>query len=189
MSLIEEALRRVQAPKLAKAVATPPQKPSKESPAPEEPPTHSWPVAPMPTLKTPSSTASPRSIMPLVALLVGVAVGSWVIGVAWLARSPQPVSARPRNTQPRVRAPSQTAPMPVASPPAAPSLLSHRREAAPSMVLSGVVVGSGDPYAMIDGRIVGIGEQVGNGTVEEITQQQVKLRLANGSETVLQVAR
>ncbi len=182
MSLIEEALRRVQDPKLAKTVAAPPSQPSGEPSV-----AHSWPVTPMPTVKTPSSTAPPRSIMPLAALLVGLAAGSWMIGVAWLARSPQPVSTRSRSTQPHAATPSQPAPLPVAS--VAPSSSSHRREASPSMVLSGVVVGRGDPYAMIDGRIVGIGEQVDGGTVEEITQQQVKLRLADSSEVVLQVAR
>jgi len=56
-------------------------------------------------------------------------------------------------------------------------------------VLSGVVEGLGEPYAVIDGMIVGLGEEVNGVTLAEITNGTVKLRRADGSVLTLSVRR
>lgn len=56
-------------------------------------------------------------------------------------------------------------------------------------VLSGVVEGLGQPYAVINGEIVGVGERVGDATLVEIAQGSVRLRLSDGREIVLRVSR
>ena len=180
MSLIEEALRRVQeVPKNAPPATAPP---AKAPPAPDAP-AHPWPVTTAPSAQTPKLGSQPQPIARLI--LMGVLVGI----IAWWWRD---AAGRKPAHHPSQEVLSSTAqPQPAASPPPG-SLLSNRAahaQAERTMVLSGVVVGVGAPYAVIDGHIVGLGEQVGEATVKEITPRTVTLRLADGNETTLQVPR
>ncbi len=64
-----------------------------------------------------------------------------------------------------------------------------RRKAPPQpLVLNGVVEGLGDPYAVINGSIVGLGERVGELTLQAITNGTVTLRSDDGEDTVLRVS-
>ena len=181
MSLIEEALRRVQeAPKNA-----PPKAPPAKAPPEAEAPAHSWPITQAPSASTPKLGAKPWPITRLV--LVGVFVGiiAW-----WLRDTVVGRRSAQRHSQAETLS-SNSQITPATSLPTALSFTSPsaHAQADQSMVLSGVVVGVGAPYAVIDGRIVGLGEQVGEATVKEITPSTVKLRLADGSETILHVPR
>ena len=55
--------------------------------------------------------------------------------------------------------------------------------------LTGIVEGSGEPYAVINGSIVAEGEAIGKATLLKIGEGTVTLRLANGKEAVLRVSR
>ncbi len=57
------------------------------------------------------------------------------------------------------------------------------------LTLSGIVEGLGEPYAVINGMIVGIGDQVKNVTLVAIEHGKAKLRQADGSEIILHVTR
>ena len=59
----------------------------------------------------------------------------------------------------------------------------------PEFNVTGVVEGLGDPYAMINGSIVSVGETIGRATLTGISEGTVTLRLADGKETVVRVAR
>jgi len=54
--------------------------------------------------------------------------------------------------------------------------------------LTGIVEGSGEPLAMINGMVLGIGDRVEGATLLEIANGSVRLRRADGNETVLQVS-
>jgi hypothetical protein len=45
----------------------------------------------------------------------------------------------------------------------------------------------GEPYAVINGMIVGVGEHVEGATLLEIANGEVRLRHGNGEETTLRV--
>jgi hypothetical protein len=128
-----------------------------------------------------------------VVLLVG---GAWWLGR--MANHPMP--------QPSV----VVLPPPQMSPPAAPSAprasderipraslpggKPRRRAFAsrqpPALLLSGVVEGTGEPYAMINGVIVGVGDQVGGFRLVAIADGTARLlRLDGGEELVLRVPR
>lgn len=64
-----------------------------------------------------------------------------------------------------------------------------RRPTSPFFVLSGVVEGFGKSYAVINGEIVRVGEQVGDATLVEIAQGSVRLQLSDGREIVLRMSR
>jgi len=68
-----------------------------------------------------------------------------------------------------------------------PSAAQHSQTQNP--VLSGVVEGLGEPYAVIDGMIVGVGEQVNGATLDGITNGTVTLRRSDGSVLTLSVRR
>ena len=61
--------------------------------------------------------------------------------------------------------------------------------ATPMFVLSGVVEGAGEPYAVINGTILGVGEKIADATLIEISDGAVRLRQADGRDTVLRAAR
>ena len=135
MSLIEEALRRVQeVPKTAPPATAPP---AKAPPTPDAP-AHSWPTTPAASASTPKLGAQPHPIARLV--LVGVLVGI----VAWWLRDT--LGRGPVHRPDHQHALSSTVQsQPAASPPPAP-LFSNRAAHArtgEAMVLSGVVVGVG----------------------------------------------
>ncbi len=56
-------------------------------------------------------------------------------------------------------------------------------------MLTGIVEGRGKPYAVINGMILGVGEQLGGMTVETIANGSVTLRQADGRQTLLRVQR
>ena len=55
--------------------------------------------------------------------------------------------------------------------------------------LTGVVVGVGEPYAVISGQIVAKGDAIGQATVIEIAESGVSLQLPDKTEIVLKVPR
>ena len=63
------------------------------------------------------------------------------------------------------------------------------KELVPEFNVTGIVEGTGDPYAMINGSIVAVGETIGTATLTGISEGKVTLRLADGKETVVQVER
>jgi hypothetical protein len=57
------------------------------------------------------------------------------------------------------------------------------------VVISGIVEGEGQSYAVINGAIVAVGERIGEFTLEEIANGAARLRRTDGSEVVLRVPR
>ncbi len=201
MSLIEEALRRIQDPLLPpEAPAAPPaQKPQK-------------PKAPSPPPWSSQQPATARSAAPHSSVLLAVAITVLLLTIClivssamWLtrtltARHPA-VAVQTSETLPT--APEQTAtnqpelPMAKTFPsgrqqvipnaPAAPTAADESR--AGNLVLSGVVEGLGTPYAVINGSIVSVGDTIEGATLFEIDKGAVRLRRTDGIEVVLRVPR
>ena len=199
MSLIEEALRRLREPLLNLPSTAPP--PPAPTPSQEPVSAHPWPITP-PAPYSGSRAPSRRAISPLVPIALAVlalTVGLLAGGAFWLGHSvtnPRP-QARPGASQARASVVTASATPEPATPaepldgsatvPAADSLTAQN----PSdpFILTGVVEGTGEPYAMINGVIVAVGEQIGDATLLEIAKGKVRLRQANGEERVLRVTR
>ena len=203
MSIIDEALRRVQ-DSTGKAFATPPpaappqapvarpQQPPQESRAPEPPPlVHSWqpstPAAP---------TAGPQN-GPLFAVVGAVLLLTVVLvigGAFWIGRA---LNSNGRGVQVSIAAPNAPAEQPAPAEPEPKPAKSVRPRPAPkasgnqstSLILSGIVEGLGEPYAVINGLIVAAGERVSNATLERIENGSVLLRRDDGREITLSVPR
>ena len=202
MSLIEEALRRLQDPSLpppkqagavkpGPAPPTPTTLPPQPQSAPIHPASgwvHSWPTAassasaPTPTSPTPwALIALVAAVLILtIALLVG---GAWWIGRTLNAGSRPVVPARDADLQQPTPSAQEPSPVPATNLQAAIPIPES------SLVISGVVEGEGEPYAVINGTIVAVGERIGAFTLEEITNGAARLRRADGSETILRVPR
>jgi len=179
MSLIEQALRRVQDPVINTTTQTPP----KTDPA--EPTAHSWKTESPPASLTTSPAPRVTNALVAVALaIIGLTVVLVVGGAFWMGHtitSPQSTAGGSAATAPSAL--EKTAPA-VPTP-------AHARSAAhgePEFVLSGVVEGVGNPYAVINGAIASIGDQVGKATLVAISGSTATLRLANGEQMVLRVA-
>lgn len=212
MSIIEEALRRLQDPLLHPA-----QKPQAEAPVvpppvkPVEPkPIHSWPTAVAPT---PTPTPLPYSPTLLAAAVAAIILSSLAVlaGGAWwlghLSRAPSaPASTIPAPTLaamtaiPRPQQPAPTdeeptdeaqreRPMNAVSLPPVPSTIHPIANLSDELVISGLVVGGGESYAVINGAIVAVGDQIGDFTLVEITKGAARLRRTDGSEVALRVPR
>ena len=153
MSLIEEALRRVQDP-VVKDMPWP----TKSVPEPLAK------TSPVNTLQKTSSLSLNRSLtlvaITVVILSVGLAVGAFV----WGRRQSQPTAA--------------PTPAPVMS-----------SSSLAGLIVTGVVEGLGEPYAVINGAIVAVGERVREYTLLEITNGIARLRRADGEEVALRVPR
>jgi hypothetical protein len=137
-----------------------------------------------------------------VALAVLALTAALVIGGAfWMGRTlatttphadraPAPASSHaqaPTVSDAKPPAPAEPQAEETARPRRAPA---HAEAPDPSgLVLSGIVEGLGDPYAVINGLIVGVGERVGDATLEQIAKGSVTLRHDDGRETVLRVPR
>lgn len=182
MSLIEEALRRVKDPLIAhtETGTTPKTTPASQTPStPQEAPAHSWSTAsPAPRaaspVATPASSKSPAlSITAAIVLLCTVLF--LVGGVRWLAGT-FGSSGSSKTTH---AAPSAT-PAPRQQPVV---------EASEGVTLTGVVEGLGQPYAVINGQIVGLNESIGEWTVLAITEGTVIVSDRHGNETMLRVTR
>ena len=188
MSLIEEALRRIQDPLLTKHGASA-SAPLVVAPKTEPPPAvHSWQTTPSPFPRPP---AAAPSVNPLLAVSFSVLALTAVIvigGAFWIGHRVvmQPtqvvISEPPDRPKPSER---RAAPVvqPVAPTPETPAVPGN------GLTLSGIVEGMGESYAVINGLIVGVGEQVGGATLLEIASGTVRLRRADGSEVVLNVPR
>jgi hypothetical protein len=192
MSLIEEALRRVQDPRAQHATPAAPQAPPKTPPAPE-PPAHSWsPSAALPATATAAPAVNPMlavalTVMALTALVIGG-------GMFWMRRAVGAGAATaPAETSPAAQAERRIAPEPaveVEGPKAQPPIaMPWGKTPAEEFALSGVLEGPGESYAVINDLIVGVGERVGNATLVKIANGAVTLRRENGSEIVLRVPR
>jgi len=153
MSLIEEALRRVQDPVV------------KSMP---------WPTTsvPQPLAKTlpagRSKHTSPFSLSQSL-ILVAIAVAMLSLGLAigalfWI---------RGMRTQ------SQRVPAPA-------PILSNSSD---GLIVTGVVEGLGQPFAVINGAIVAVGERIREHTLLEIANGIVRLRRPDGEEVLLRVPR
>lgn len=214
MSLIEQALRKVQDPVLRAAQATteaPPQ-PAEAGPA----PAHSWPVADAPA-KPPETTNAPVIVASAILSLAVVLV---VAGAVWLGHtlrtaSPPAPSVSAASAAPAASdtpsAPMAAAPVTETRPKGAqasgmsfpnPLFLTDVARISKSpvgsqakaslkdaLVLSGIVQGSGDPYALINDTIVAVGETIHGRTLVEIGNGMARLRDADGDETILRVPR
>lgn len=196
MSLIEEALRRLQDPSLppptqAGAVKPGPAPPTPITlpPQPQPAPIHPWPTAassasaPIPVSRTPSV------LIVLVAAVLVLTIALLVGGAWWMGRT---LNADPRPVVPARDAGLQQPTPSVQEPPSAPATTLHAATPASaegSLVISGVVEGEGEPYAVINGTIVAVGERIGECTLEEITNGAARLRRADGSEIILRVPR
>ena len=204
MSLIEQALRKLQEPLLPKA-PEPTSVPSPQRPVaqyvPEAPPAHSWPVnAP------PRDAAAPNNGMLIllvsavlicsVALLVG---GAWWLGRAFTASAPPSVVVFPSSAA--LQPPPAVSPAPSAPPrriieeprqAEAPAPKPRRTSSSTTSpwLLSGIVQGQGLSYAVINGAIAAIGDDVGGYRLVEINEGAVRLRRLTGrEELVLKVPR
>jgi len=227
MSLIEEALRRLQEPTRAdkspvsekvkidiknkptqkkeiKAVSI--HKVLHEEASPPKP-VHSWSPAP-PKLNAP---AAPTSGNPLVAVTVAsltLTVALVVGGAFWLGHAlgdrqpvslPSPLlittSSRPdpqistHSPQPIIHstpAYNETAELAFSR-----SELSIATQIEPfaELVVSGVVVGAGEPFAMINNKIIGIGESIDEITVVEIQQDAILVKNQQGNTKLIRISR
>ena len=190
MSLIEQALRRAQDPVLKTTTQTPD---APQQAAVSEPKAHSWTTQAPPAPLT-ATGAAPRVTNALVAValaVIGLTVVLVVGGAFWMGHT----ISRPEPAPQPTRAEGAATP----APSAAEQRISSSQAPAPSrrithtepeeFVLSGVVEGVGEPYAVINGAIVSIGDQVGRATLVAISGSAATLRLANGEQVVLRVAR
>ena len=186
MSLIEEALRRIQDPILTKhdaAAQAPPKPAPKSEPAPAA---HSWTTSPPLSLPSAPSMANPLlavsfSVLALTAVIV--LGGTFWIGHQMVMRpTPIVINEPAERSQPRER---PAAPL-VQSVTPAPAVTPASGD---GFTLSGIVEGMGESYAVINGLIVGAGERVGDATVLDVANGVVKLRRENGRELVLSVPR
>ncbi len=196
MSLIEKALRRAQEPliKSQQPTAQTVPKPAPAAPA----PVHSWPTTPMEP-SAPSAPAAPvTTALVVVAWAVLILTAVLLIGgTLWMKRSlgvrqpSQNAGAVTAPVSPAAATRSETAEGPPAPESAkAPSAAALPPAGSPDgLVLAGTVEGIGKPYAVINGTIVSEGEPVGDWTLLEISKGSVKLRRADGKETVLRVPR
>lgn len=194
MSIIEEALRRVQDPLLPPAKPSPAPAPDRPADPERRPAAHPWQGAPA---RPAAPTLQPQTLpLTAVALAVLLLTTALIIGGAfWMGRA---VTIAPRAgsaavqasmTSPAEPEPEEAKPAPPQRPRSAPQASAHASATTPGLVLSGVVEGSGDPYAVINGLIVAVGERVGNATLEEIAQGSVTLRHDDGRQTILRVPR
>jgi hypothetical protein len=114
-------------------------------------------------------------------------------GAVWMRRtlnsSPSVAKApvSPATSEPSTAAPPEGATR--AGPPAPSRAITASTHELPEFHLTGVVEGLGEPYAVINGSIVGVGETVGKATLLDIAEGKVTLRLADGKDTVLRVER
>ncbi len=175
MSLIEEALRRVKDPTLSKTVA-PPAVATPPSPAiAEQSPAHSWSSAD----SAPAPSAAPQLIWStdfsrrawtIVLIAAGLFFGYWVL------------NRRPSHAQPLAKTPATTSTTTLSSS-QAPALQPQA-----AFILNGIVGGSGEPYAIINGTLVRIGQLINEWTVLAIGEGSVTLQGTTGEKRTLHPA-
>ena len=208
MSLIEEALRRIQDP-LLPTQQTAPKPAVKHAPS----PTHSWTPAAPPSPQAPS--AAQRTTNALMATTVAVIALTALLvagGAVWLwqtarIQSDELMAVRPTTESHTVVVPPivtpHVEPTPVtqeptlapepqkSAEPTPPSPSAHHSPPTRSpeeLKLSGIVEGVGDPYAVVNGTIVGIGERIGTFTLIAVHDGAAVLRRDDGTDTILRVS-
>lgn len=200
MSLIEEALRRVQDPTVSGKTA-PPQIPRQEEPKQAAAPAaHSWTPAPRPAA-TPRTEAqqTPQALM-AVAFTILVLTATLIAGGAfWMTRMGRPASvtasapaASPAIISPATAPePSTAAVQPELEAPkgAIASWFGEGSAKQDELLLTGIAEGIGEPYAVINGGIIAIGERVGRFTLVQVHNGAAVLRRDDGTDTILRVAR
>lgn len=188
MSVIEEALRRAQGPLHPTAPTLAPKASTAQVPA--QPAVYTPPQAPVGTVQAPahswtatassipgSSRSSNAPIVAAVSAALGLSV--LVLGLAsvWLTR--HPATSGGLATSPAAKAAAATA-QPSATTPAS---------LGEGLALSGIVLGGNEPYAVINGTIIMVGERLDGYLVSEITESTVTLKDARGRSTLLQLGR
>lgn len=194
MSLIEEALRRIKDPVISASAKT--ESPPTTKPTEPPPIAHSWPVG-TPTRPLASSQHTPAALVLAASLICGLALLLLLGGVSWLKGSFQRIASTQRALAPPaipVAAPAAALPVvslqPVSELPHAVAATAHAMPSADGgFVLSGVVEGLGTPYAVINGMVLAVGEQIEGATVMRIADGTVRLRRGDGTEAVLRVPR
>lgn len=173
MSLIEEALRRVKDPIASQAPPATTAKPTSPAAA------HSWSAQPAPIAGARSTDALRPVVLGifLAALAAGIAAALW-----WGRTTPSATTGSTGGSTGN----SLTAPR--LSPTKAPGS-SATAASTDTLVLSGVVIGDGEPYAVINGTIVGLGEEIAGVTLESVEEGAASLRRRNGEPITLRVPR
>ena len=189
MSLIEEALRRMKDPIVPAAPKTA-QLPSKAK-AEEAAPAHSWPTTTPPSSTTPIPAIQTNALV-VVAAAILILTGILVVGGVFWTR--QALSQRISRVSPQASTSSTDSPASRSKPNAASDTnpgqgAIAKRNQQDGLTLSGIVEGGGEPYAVINGSIVEVGEQVEDATLLEIANGSVKLRRADGRDVTLSVPR
>lgn len=187
MSLIEEALRRLQDPVITttEQKSPAPQPTQRPKTIPPEP-VHSWSATP------PSNPSqAPRTNRLLIGMAVAVLVlgtALCAIGISWSRQQRHTSHLSPAALPAGSVAVNRPAPLaPKESGRSQPATASGPDEQ--SLIISGVVEGLGEPYAVINGAIVGIGESIGEFTLVAIGNGSVTLRRADGGEKILRLSR
>jgi hypothetical protein len=114
-------------------------------------------------------------------LLIGGAfwIGRTMGGLQFVINPPPVSSTFPA---PEIAKPIASPPPPPAPEPPAPAVNNE-------FALTGVVESPEESYAVINGTIVTVGEQIGHSTLVEIFNGRAKLRDRHGNEILLRVAR
>ena len=193
MSIIEQALRRVQDPVISGQV-TSPQQPAAQADA-DQATVHSWQTEPGARLPTSNRMPHMTNALVLVALaVIGLTTVLVVGGAFWMGRALPPATATADSSSSAQQADEAASAMDPGSALAPASAAafgtakSARKSKETAYVLSGVVEGVGDPYAVINGEIAGIGDRIGEATLVGIASSTATLRLANGQDLIVRVA-
>lgn len=109
----------------------------------------------------------------MAALALSLSMLLMITGVLWLQRQPT------------------IAPAPVAAAAAKPATSAAQTAATTDEgpALNGIVIGGAEPYAVINGTIVTVGDRIDGYLVSKITGSSVTLKDARGQTTLLQLAR
>lgn len=164
---------------------------------------HSWsptPSTPRPTQTTPSPTSQNALIIVTVASLTLTVI--LVVGVSfWLGHtlgdraptSPTTPLLTTTSTTPNPKSinspPQINKLMPKALSPIQSSPIAAQVAPQTELIMTGVVVGAGEPFAMINDKIVSVGEVVGGMTVIEIQAGSVLLENGSGETKYIRVPR
>ena len=164
MSLIEEALRRAQRGLQPERRETP-IRVQIPDPAPVivEPP----PAAGAPVAEASDEASRPMVNWAVIGLIGGAAVGA-IVWIAWGYWAPPAVS------QPVAAQSTQAVRAPAIAEPAIRAL--SRRALPPVLALNGVVEGTGEPLAIVNGSMLRVGDTIEGATLIEIKTDTVTLR-------------
>jgi len=114
-------------------------------------------------------------------LFIGMAIATHTATKA--ANKPKLLAARSVNPAP---APAPTPALPKPSPPPLPQIrLPSPPETPPEPKLQGIVYAATEPWAIVDGRTVHVGDQFGEFRVKAISPRSVTLEKADGSQKKL----